>query len=256
MDYYYEIDLSAALCFFKIKINDVELLSMNVEGQTRIDIPINSLILESGPQEIEVIATPLNGQKELNKEAYIRYRVNVFDVSSGDYKFIKRFDEYYTPSVQKGIPITAHKSKFEATVPYKLQAWQNGINLKDVKFDVKKELIKKYNQIIQKIKNGDYEAFIKEYSKKEFNNATSMYLSSEEAAARMKDIIEDMQNGFKVQDLPEDVFVEYSAYGKVVSLKCSDFMSALRLENMDTGEELILQITFYIPEGKDEFEVI
>ena len=70
-----------------------------------MDIPINQGMLESGIQEIEIRVTPLEYSKELNNEAYIRYRVNEFDVSSADFKFIKQFSNHQTTPVIKGIPI-------------------------------------------------------------------------------------------------------------------------------------------------------
>ncbi|MFC3158874.1 hypothetical protein ACFOEQ_10410 [Chryseobacterium arachidis] len=227
---YYEIDFSAVMCSFQIKINDVELISMSIDGQTRSDFPVNHLILESGKQTIEVKGFPMSGQTQLHEEAYIRYRVNVYDVSSGDYTFIKQFDEYFTLKPDKKIPFVGHKSTFEADVPYKLEAWQKGKDLKDVKFDVKEKLINKYKQMIKLINRGNYDTFIKQYQKRENNNATAMYLSNAQAEARMAGVVSDMKNGFKAQDLPADVFLEYSAYGKLVSLRSSDLMSALRLE--------------------------
>ena len=58
-----------------------------------------------------------------------------------------------------------HASTFEADVPYKLEAWQNGMNLKDAKFDVKEKLIRKYNEIIKLINGGNYSSFIAQYQK-------------------------------------------------------------------------------------------
>lgn len=45
---YYELDVSALMCHFQIKINDVEVFSLDIDGQTSADIPINQGILESG----------------------------------------------------------------------------------------------------------------------------------------------------------------------------------------------------------------
>ncbi|QWT85844.1 MULTISPECIES: hypothetical protein [unclassified Chryseobacterium] len=253
---YYEIDFSAVMCSFQIKINDVELISLSIEGQTRSDFPINHLILEGGKQTIEVKGLPMDGHQELHEDSYIRYRVNLYDMASGEYAFVKQFDEYFTKKPDKNIPFIGHASTFEADVPYKLEAWQNGMNLKDAKFDVKEKLIRKYNEIIKLINGGNYSSFIAQYQKRENNNAVAMYLSKSQAEGRMQSIISDMQNGYKAQSLPDDIQVEYSAFGKLAALKCTDMMSALRLENPESEEELVLPITFYIPEGKDEFEII
>lgn len=253
---YYEIDFSAVMCSFQIKINDVELISMSIEGETRSDFPVNHLILESGKQTIEVKGLPMTGQKEMHDDSYIRYRVNMYDMASGEYVFVRQFEEYFTKKPDKNIPFIGHQSTFSAEVPYTLDAWQKGKDLKNVKFDVKEKLIKKYNDMIRLISAGSYNAFISQYQKRETNNALAMYLGQQQAESRMGGVISDMKNGFKVQELTDDVYVEYSAYGKLAALKRTDMMSALRLENAKTEEELVLPITFYIPEGKDEFEAI
>ncbi|QYS87039.1 hypothetical protein JJC03_03455 [Flavobacterium oreochromis] len=99
--YYYELDCSAVMCYFTIKINDVEIFSLNVEGQIASDIPINNGILEKGEQIIEITMYPLKGEKELHKEAYVRYKVIEFDVSSGDFKYLNQFQEHQTIPVKK-----------------------------------------------------------------------------------------------------------------------------------------------------------
>ena len=65
-----------------------------------------------------------------------------------------------------------------------------------------------------------------------------------------------IKSGFKAKQISKDVVIEYSAYGKLASLKKLDRMSALHLENIETKEDLLLPLTFHIPVGKTEFEVI
>lgn len=253
---YYMIDCSALMCYFQIKINDVEVFAFNVDGQTSTDIPINQGVLESGNQEIEVRCLPLTGTPNLHKEAYVRYKVVVFDVSSGDFQFLEQFENNQTPPVTEGIPFTSHKSTFKAEVPYKLDAWQNGIDLKKVDFKIKPKLYTAYNKLKLDIQNGNYAKFAEAFKKREQNMATAMYLSPKEAKERIEKLIYDFSNGFEVAHIPEDAIVELSAYGKLACLKRPNGMSALFLENKKTEEELILQPTFFIPEGKTEFEVI
>lgn len=254
--YYYELDFSAVSCHFHISVNDVELLSMEIDGQTRADVPINHLILESGSQTIEMKALPLKDQATLHKDACVRYRVNVFDMSSGDYVFIKQFEEFYTPGVKEDIPVTFHKSSFEAEVPYILDAWQHSENLKELKTDIKAILVAEYHKIINQINDRHYKEFIEQYAKRERNNAIAMYLTEDEAQNRIKKLIYDFDNGFVGQPVGSDIFVEYSAYGKLACLKRKNGLSALYLENMQTEEELVLQLAFHIPNGKTAFEII
>lgn len=253
---YYELDCSALMCFFQIKINDVEVFSLNVDGQSSADIPINQGILQSGIQEIEVRIFPLSGTKVLHKDAYVRYKLVEFDVSSGDFKFISQQENHQTPPVQKGVPLTIHKSKFESKVTYKLDAWQNSLIIKDLKLNVKEKLTLEYNKIIHDLNNGNYQKFIEKYTKREKNAAIAMYLSEKEAKNRITKLVDDFKSGFKALPLSKDVIVEYSAYGKLACLKRLDGLSALYLENTKTDEELFLPITFHVPNGKVEFEVI
>lgn len=250
------LDIGAYMCHLIVKINDVEIFSLNIDGQMSTEIPINMGILESGIQSIEVTGLPVKGKKELEKNSYIRYKVILYDVSDGEFKLLEILDNNYTPPVQKGIPVISHKSTFEAKVPYKLETWQNGINLKDVNFNLKERLIIEYNKIITLINSKQYTKFINIYKKREQNNAISMYLDEAEANYRMEKVIEDIKNGFKAKHITSNIILEYSAYGKLVSLKRNDGYSALYLDNEKTNEEIILQIAFYIPQGKAEFEVI
>lgn len=253
---YYELDCSALMCFVQIRINDVEVFALNVDGQASMDIPINQGILQSGLHEIEVRVLPLTGTKELHKEASVRYRVNEFDVSSGDFKFIKQFENHQTQPSKEGTPLLVHRSKFEANVSYKIEAWQNAVNLKEVNYDLKPKLINEYNKIIALINNGSYDLLNKAFAKKEENISVAMYLNPEEKATRMKKLINDFSSGFKARPISNNVLVDYMGYGKLASLKTSTGLSGLSLENSKTDEELIIPLSFYIPNGKTEFEVI
>lgn len=253
---YYMLDFSAFQCFFQIRVNDVEIFSFNVEGQTSIDIPINQGILESGECTVEVKVFPLQGKTELHEKAYAKYKVTVFDLSSGDFVFVEQFEEQRTPPAQKAIPFTQVSSLFYAEVPYKIDAWQNGINLKDVNFNLKEKLLQEYQKILNRIAEKQYSEIEELYRKKEENTATVMYLNEEEKKERMSKLFNDFSSGFEPVPLSKDSFVEYSAYGKRVCLKNLDGLSALRLENKETEEDLVLDIAFYIPKGKTEFEVI
>ncbi|MFK7059790.1 hypothetical protein V3Q90_06595 [Flavobacterium oreochromis] len=254
--YYYELDCSAVMCYFTIKINDVEIFSLNVEGQIASDIPINNGILEKGEQIIEITMYPLKGEKELHKEAYVRYKVIEFDVSSGDFKYLNQFQEHQTIPVKKGIPVIKNSSIFNANVSYKLDAWQNSKNLKDLNIDLKKEIVSKYNEIIQIINEEQYDK-LKKLLKMKFDNlAICMYLNKNEAQQKIDNLIDDFKSGFKPQKLTGAEVLEYSAKNKLVCLKRLDGKNALKLINQKTHEELELMMYFYMPQGKTDFEII
>lgn len=253
---YYELDCSALMCFIQVRINDVEVFSLNVDGQAAMDIPINHGVLESGSHDIEVRVLPLNGTTQLHKEASVRYRVNEFDVSSGDFKFIKQFENHETQPVKEGIPVVIHRSKFNANVSYKIEAWQNAVNLKDANHDLKPKLINEYNKIANFINNGNYDSFMNAFAQKEENTSVVMYLNKEEKASRMKKLINDFSSGFKAKLFSNDAIIDYMAFGKLASLKRGDGSFGLFLENLETNEEMILPFSFYMPKGSDKFEIV
>lgn len=252
----YELDLSAFMCHLQIKVNDVEILSLDIDGQTATDIPINQAILESGPQEIEVRATPLSGSKTLNPNAYISYKINVYDMSSGDYSFMKQLEKVQTPPVQEGVPLTLHKRTFDAEVPYVLDAWQHGLVVKDHIPDIKEQLIETYNKLISEINAGNYANFKKAISRKEQNTAKALYLSEAETNSRINSIIKDFQSGFKGKPVGNDTIVETEAYGKLVKLITPDGASAFAFENKETEEDLLIDIEFFLPPNEKALTLI
>ncbi|CAD0003823.1 hypothetical protein [Flavobacterium salmonis] len=251
---YYELDCSALMCYFEVLINDVCVFSLNVDGQASMDIPINSGILEKGEQNIEIRVLPLSGGKELHKEAYVRYKVIEYDVSSGDFQFVQQFENFQTAPVEK-IPLLIHKSVFMADVSYKLDAWQNGVDLKDVNFDLKKALVQECEEIINALNNKDYKLFTDKFSKKEKNNAIAMYLTQEESKNRISNILGELEDGFKAMPIDNNFYIEYSAYNRLATLKRLNRMPALYLENSKTNEEIVLDVRFCGIKGSTHFEI-
>lgn len=253
---YYTIDFSASACMFEIRVNDYPVITMNVEGQVATSIPVNFAILEKGTQSISVIVMPMVGETKLHQKAELKFDIKLFDVVN-DFVFKKQIGEYKMQPIdsKKVVPIINYASSFIADVPYKLDAWQKGTNLKDVK-DVNEKLIKAYQNISNLINKGDYNAFSKAIEKREYNMTTSMYLSSAESKARVAELVSDFKNGFKVMPISGKSLVHKYGNGKVAAMKKLNGESALYLFSKETKEELMLDITFYIPEGKTEFEVI
>lgn len=252
---YYELDCSALMCYFEVLINDVCVFSLNVDGQASMDIPINSGILEKGKQDIEVRVFPISGGKELHKESYVRYKVIEYDVSSGDFKFVQQFENFQTAPAQENIPFIIHKSVFMANVSYKLDAWQNGVDLKEVNFDLKKALIQECEKIINALNNKDYKLFTEKLAKKEKNAAIAMYLNSEESKNRISNILGELEDGFKAMPIDHNVYIEYSAYNRLATLKRLNRMPALYLENSKTEEEIVLDVRFCVLKGNSDFEI-
>lgn len=252
---YYMVDFSAAACRFEIRVNDYPVVSMHLEGQVSSIIPINYAILSSGPQTITATMLPLKGETALDQKAYSRFKVMEFSVAN-DFEFVTEFEEFHSkPIASETIPIIAEIQNFAAIVPYTLQAWQNGRDLKDVR-DLNKKLRYAIDQLSEAIRNKAFQSFRDRLQKREQNMKNAMYLSQSESDQRMTDLLSDFESGFILRPVPPDALLQLYAENKVAAFKKWNGESAFYLENPQTKEELMLDITFYIPEGAEEFQVI
>ncbi|TPN89084.1 hypothetical protein [Aquimarina algicola] len=253
---YYMIDFSASACMFEIRINDYPVITQNIEGQVSTLIPINYAVLENGEQYVSATMLPNPGEIQLHPKADLRYKVMLFDVAN-DFVFQEQFEEFQSKPVgDQKLPIIKNVDAFNAEVPFQLKAWQNGQDLNEVK-DVKKKLIMAYNDLADIIKNGNYGLFQEKIKNRELNMSTSMYLSNKEAQDRVSSLISDFESGFQVMPVIEqNTALFIYANGKAAALKKPNGESALYLLNPKTKEELMLDLTFYIPEEKSTFEII
>jgi len=249
------IDFSAVACFFEIRVNDYPVITQNIEGQVASMIPINQAILESGNATITATVLPIAGTTELHPGAYLRFKIMLFDVTN-DFVFQEQYEQYETDPVgDQKLPTMALAGNFMVNVPYIQDAWQDGRNLMDVE-DLAPKLHSAYKNISSIINEKNYEQFKQLIARRENNIAKAMYLSSVEARSRAEDVITDMRSGFTLMPIPKDAILQLYANNKVAALKKLNGESALYLFNKKTNEELMLDLTFYIPEGKTEFEVI
>ena len=249
------IDFSASACLFEIRINDYPVIHMNIEGQVSTMIPINFAMLESGVQSISATVLPNIGDTQLHPKSELKFNIKLFDVTN-DFVFDKQFGDYQSEAIgEKKLPVIKYINSFHADVPYKLDAWQRGKNLKDVD-DCRKKLESAYNKINKMIQERQFDVYKQLISKRENNMASSMYLTKEESEKRIGELVQDFNSGFKIQPVSKDAVMFLYANNKVAALKKPNGEPALYLENTETEEELMLDISFYIPEWKEEFEVI
>ncbi|WP_294245305.1 hypothetical protein [uncultured Chryseobacterium sp.] len=252
---YHMIDFSASACLFEIRINDYPVIHMNVEGQVASTVPINYAILKSGVQTVSVTILPNIGDAELHPKSEVKFNLKTFDVTH-DFTLEKQFGEYQSETVgEKKLPVIKHAGTFTAEVPYTLEAWQNGKDLDQID-DCREKLDAAYKKVSRIIQEGRFDDYKKEIAQREKNMAVSMYLSEAESESRFSGLVDDFKSGFEIQPVAREAVMLICGGGKVAVLKKANGEPALSLENRETEEELMLDISFYIPEGKNGFEII
>lgn len=254
---YYTIELSAVACSFEILVNDIPILAMETEGQIAPNLPINFGIYENGDQNVSVTMLPLNGEQKIHPHAELKYNIRLYDVANEEFNFVKDFDTIQFPKIDSDnrASVLNRVSKFYAEVPYKMTLWENGSKLKDIP-DVENRLKQAYLNIGNLIDRGQFTEFESKIATRENNMAASMYLSPIETKSRINSLIDDVKNGFKMTTLPKDMIFKTYGYGKIGAYKRPNGEPVISLYNKEKKEELMLELMFYIPEGKTEFEVI
>ncbi len=252
---YYQVDFSAAACLFEIRVNDIVIFKLNVNGQTSTNLPINQAILQSGKQQITVKILPLTGKHTLDPNAEFKYNIKVFDAAK-DMNFKEQLPGGHTfpPVGTKPQAIMTYSETFTANVPYSIPTYDSGTDLKSVG-DLNTKIRDAYQQVANLIAKGDYEGFKKLIANRESIAITTSYLSPKESADRVNDLIKDFKSGFKIEPIPANAVVSFEANGKIASLKRPSGDSALYLSNKKTGEEESIDLSFFIPQGKKELEI-
>lgn len=254
---YYELDFSAAYCLFEVRVNDVLVFTMNLDGQTSTMIPINSAILESGKQQISIKVLPLAGEKYLNPSARFKYDIKVFDAAN-DLNFKEQVPgEYAIAKVDpaKKQTVLTQTADFKAEVPYAITAYQNSTDLRSVS-GLKDKLNDAYQQLSNLIRKADVEQIKKLIANRESIAAVTMYLSKEESDDRMEGIVSNLKSGYKLAPIPADAVVKIFGNGKLATLIRPNGEPALILKNEKDQEELQLEFNFFIPAGKTDLEII
>jgi hypothetical protein len=252
---YYLVEFSAAACLFEIRVNDIPVLTLELSGQASSMAPVNFAILNSGNQTFSARILPLPGNITIDPNASLNYQLKLYDIKQGfDYK--ETILSYQFPKVsQQEHSILQKADRFIATVPYQLKGWSDGKNLNEVD-DVKDKIVRAYQKITGFIRNKNYDGLKRALANREEIMLTSMYLGTEKLDKRVDKLISDFENGFELIPFANDLTLQYYANGKVAALRRLNGDHAICAQNIEKDEEILLDLAFYIPEGKSEFEVI
>ncbi|UKB80817.1 hypothetical protein [Chryseobacterium sp. MEBOG07] len=258
---YYTIDFTAVYCKFEVLVNDIPVIAMETEGQMSPNVPVNFGISSSGEQKIEIKLLPVTGGQYIDSRTKFEYTIKLFDVFND--KFVHEKDcgnfQFSEKETVKKLPSLHHKSSFQAEIPYEMMKWEESRDLLSISKDtsyLNNKLDSIYKRISSLIESKQYDAFFELIKNREKNMALSMYLGNDDAKARLNSLLEDFNDGFKIMPLPEGRVLKIYGNGKLATYKKLNGEPAFFLFKEKTKEELMLELMFHIPQGKEEFEVI
>ena len=258
---YYTIDFTAIDCKFEILLNDIPIICLETEGQMSPNVPLNFGIYNSGNQKLIINLFPLETELYLSPLSEFKYVIKLFDALGNNFHFIEDISSYVFEKItdEEKKPKLSHSTEFSANVPFKianLDKSKDLLTISDDKNYLNKTLNSAYNEILSLLKSKKYDLFYDKIKYRERNMAISMYLNEEDVNARINSLIEDIESGFFVNELPIDRVLKIYGNGKLATFKKLNGEPALVLSNPKTNEETMIELMFHIPEGKTEFEII
>ena len=255
---FYMIEFKAGACLFDIKLNDVSVFSLNMDKFISMTLPVNNLILESGVQQLSATVLPLLGEIALDDNVSFGMTVKLHNDTGTSLQHVEDILTYTIPENTKEnpLPVVEYHTTFNASVPYKITAWQNSVDLRDFP-DLRNMLDRICKTIEHLVNTKQYDRFVDMLSEREDNVSIAMYFTPEEKKGRMQRLVDDFKSGFTMVPFSlDEAIIVYYAQGKVITLVKSDLESAFRFVNTETGEELNLEMRFHLKRGSTELSII
>ncbi len=165
----YKFEVKAYLCSIEIFVNEIPCFSYFDEPQVATDIPINSLIFNSGVQKLRFKITPLLNNEKLNKETKIE--INVFVKEANDFYLKKNVIKSFINKESVGeLHWFENELEFEATIPYNLDTSFINYSFENENRDILfSEVYHQYETLTSFINKNDLRSY-NDFTKIRFND--------------------------------------------------------------------------------------
>ncbi|MDW8850044.1 hypothetical protein SD960_08075 [Flavobacterium sp. MMLR14_040] len=163
---------------FEIYVNGISIYSYKDKEASIVTLPINSNILASGAQTVQII---LQSEDKLTKNELQNYSFKIVQYNGFDSPDVKVVEECtFNESLSKDKYTHTQSWTFRAMVPYNVTGWTNSVDLKKQNND---ELLNEVQQFYQKtwniINSGNYAEYYKIINKRHQENLIAFYNSPE-----------------------------------------------------------------------------
>ncbi|MET3879820.1 hypothetical protein [Chitinophaga sp. OAE865] len=224
----YQVRFTNVSCSYEIFVNDMLVTFSfspgNTAGEQSADIP--QYILKSGPQELKIKLYPEAGGDGNPGNAFNDNSSCTARIVHGDYE--KNIRDNYkevlkikSPVLNPGVPGRELKGSFTAKVPYTLQGWSAGADLKqEDKAALTKEVVAVYQQFIKAFENKDVPAIASMIYNREKEIAQAFFFvpGKPNSYDQGWEKLEKEVTAIKSIQLVKGYELRYSGDGKVVAL--------------------------------------
>ncbi len=226
-------------CFYEIYVNGILVFKhYRNTGLANHAVPINDLILKSGPQKVTVKLFPLGqiGDHEFPLlTSKSRFDLTIFKRDKAtpwegaDYDVVHKYftptttGESHGPFKNKDLPYFEESFTFNAEVPYELEGWSNSQNLKEMDQDLlEKEILDFYENYADIIYNRNETIWTEMLKKRELEYFKAVYYNDKEQKsfkARLKDFYEPFDSKYSKKYPLDKYSIIFKNDDKIVTLK-------------------------------------
>lgn len=261
----YQLKVNSNLCTYEIYINemlvDYSFTTGRSAGEQNIDIP--QYILKSGIQSIELKVYPKaikNGilEKSVDKNADFAIRIVHGEYNKMKFEDFKEVLSMKLPNIAADLPFIELQGEFTAKVPYVLEGWSNGMNLKKEDPEkLKEEVLGRMKEIANLYRNKDIEGLANEQYNRTKEIDQSMYLNRKENSEEWITELQESLDEATATDLL-DGKMKIMGNDKIVTILISSGpfrnRSIIRSETKDSYD--FYPQSFYRPSPGARLEVI
>lgn len=220
----YWLSIHSNDCSYIAKVNDMPVYTdFNAGSLQSVSLPINTLLLQSGKQILNITLLPKTGSDfglapTLSKAYSIKVRI----VRSEKKIETVVLEKNYQADEDDNYPLKEYMVSFDAEVPYQLSGWQHVADLQHEDPNLlKKEVVAFYNDIIRDYKIKNFKGLAEKYYARQLENAESLYMDGPEDSKKLaKELKNDLDR--KQEFKLEHFKLQFYGNGKVVALIRTD----------------------------------
>lgn len=254
---YYIAKLYIRHCRADIRINDVPLFKQEVDSDLTLELPINYLIESSGSQSLTVQIYPNTGKLLLSSGT--KCSVEIWRYDGSGFKIIP-LEQICSSSLsvnesEKTLPVKFDKQLFITFVSYQSFRWNDCEVIKN-RPNLASEVTTYFQNIGQMLANRQYEKYNEYVRDRDWKISTALSLDDDEANSRNQMLFKCLDNGFVLQPIKGEKKLQFYANERLVTILEEDMRSALRFQNVETGEILAIELLLGIRKGQNSLTVI
>ena len=179
---YYVAEITSSRCSVELSINGIpnynHFAEEDIMSTAKIDWPINCSISKNGLQHFEVLVLPLKNKITILPKALVRIKIFKTEAIEEyvNQELVSKEIEI-TFADKKGLPTYIIKNTFPAELPFKIEGWENSVDLsKEDKNELYKEIIVWNEKIAQIYQTSDAAGYKKAFGKRDLEQNRLLYI--------------------------------------------------------------------------------